>query len=195
MSFSIQGLDDLERSYRKAASLMARAEARAVRRSGVSVVAQQARAIAQVVNLKVSTIKKSIRTMQQPSAGQPRITFEVRGEGIALREFGARQTGKGVSVLVLRASGRKIVADAFMARGYGNNLQVFRRTGGAKRVMKAGRYTGKLREPIEKLYGPDVMSQYVKDAIQQAGADTWNARLPIELEHECDRALSEAGLI
>lgn len=174
---------------------MARAEARAVRRSGVSVVAQQARAIAQIVNLRISTIKKSIRTVQQPSPDRPRVTFEVRGESIALREFGARQTSKGVSVLVLRASGRRVVAGAFMAHGYGNNLQVFRRTGESKRFMKAGRYIGKLREPIEKLYGPDVLSQYLKDTIQQAGADTWNARLPVELEHECTRELRACGLI
>ena len=195
MSLAITGLDDLEKAFRRAAALMGRAEARAVNRAGVSVVATQSRAIAQIVNLKVSTIKKSIQTVRKPTPEQLSVTFEVKGEGIALREFGARQTGKGVSVQVLRASGRKIVKGAFMADGLNANLQVFRRTGAAPRIMKAGRYEGRRREPIEKLFGPNVLSQYIKEAIQRAGADTWNTRLPVELERECNHALSAAGLI
>lgn len=195
MTLSVKGLAALQRQYETAAGRMAAGESRAVKRAGTTVVARQARAIAQTVNLKIGTIKKSIVTVKTPTAADPRIVFEVRGEGIALREFGARQTRKGVSVLVLRGGGRKIVPGAFMAKGYGGNLQVFRRTGLAKRLMKAGRYAGKLREPIEKLYGPDVYSQYLKDAIQAVGAETWRERLPIELERETEFALKHAGLL
>src|SRR5690606_26051667 len=110
------GLKELEQSYRKAASRMASAEASAVRKAGVTIKAKQARAIGAIVNLKISTIKSKIVAIQRPTAGDPRIAFEVRGEGIALREFGARQTRQGVSVLVLKGGGRKIVKGAFMAK-------------------------------------------------------------------------------
>ena len=197
MTLQVKGLKELEDGYRKAAAAMANAEARAVKRAGVTLAANQARAIGQIVNLRSAVIKAKIVAIRTPTAGEPRIVFEVRGQGIALREFGARQTRRGVSVLVLRGGGRKIVKGAFMARGYGGNLQVFQRTGQAKRLMKAGRYagTGIRREPIEKLYGPDVYSQYVKDAIQQVGANTWRDRLPIELDRESEFALRRAGLI
>lgn len=194
---TVSGLKELERSYRTAASRMASAEARSVKRTGVTIAANQSRAIAAIINLKVSTIKRQIVAIRQPTPGEPKIVFEVRGQGIALREYGARQTRKGVSVLVLRGGGRKIVKGAFMAKGYGGNLQVFRRTGLPKRKAKAGRYANVryLREPIEKLFGPDVFSQYIKEAIQAAGARTWRDRLPIELARETEYALKAAGLI
>lgn len=193
----VSGLKELERSYRDAAKRMGTAEARAVKRTGVTIAATQSRAIASVINLKISTIKREIVAIRNPTPGEPRITFEVRGRGIALREYGARQTRRGVSVLVLRGGGRKIVKRAFMSNGYGGNLQVFKRTGEAKRKMKAGRYASArfAREPIEKLYGPDVFSQYIKDEIQATGANTWRDRLPIELERATEFALKYVGLI
>lgn len=195
MSFRLRGLQELEKSYRNASRLMAAGEARAVRRAGVTIAARQARAISQVVNLKVGVIKREIVTVRQPTPDSPRVAFEVRGKGIALREYGARQTKRGVSVLVLRGGGRKIVPAAFLARGYGGNLQVFRRSGLPARIMQAGRYAGMMREPIEKLFGPDVFSQFIKDAIQELGRNTWHERLVIELDRETEFALKHAGLL
>lgn len=201
MSLTTIGLRELERSFRTAERAMGQAEARAVRRTGVSVIAQQAREIGKIVNLKIGVIKEELRTVRQPTPADPAVTFEVRGKSIALREFGAKPTRRGVSVLVLKGSGRKVVKGAFMARGYGDNLQVFKResliTGlpVRKKVMKAGRYKGKLREPIDSLRGPDVLSQYIKEPVQQAGISTWTNRLPVELDREATFALKRAGLI
>jgi hypothetical protein len=201
MSIIVKGIKDMERSYRLAAREMGKAESRAVKRTGTTIAARQARAIAQTVNLKVGVIKEALRTVKEPTPDNPSVTFEVTGKAIALREFSARQTRSGVSVLVLKGGGRKRVKGAFMARGYGNNLQVFKResqiTGGAprKKLMKAGRYKGQMREPIAKLFGPDVLSQYIKAAIQGVGVDTWETRLPIELARESAFALKRAGLI
>lgn len=201
MSIIVKGLKEIERSCRLAAREMGKAEARAVKRTGTTIVAKQSRAIAQTVNLKVGVIKEQLRTVKQPTPDNPAVTVEVTGKSIALREYGARQTRSGVSVLVLKGGGRKRVKGAFMARGYGNNLQVFKResliTGGTprKKLMKAGRYKGQMREPIAKLFGPDVLSQYIKAAIQGVGVDTWESRLPIELARESAFALKRAGLI
>jgi hypothetical protein len=51
------------------------------------------------------------------------------------------------------------------------------------------------RLPIVKLFGPDILSQYIKDAIQQVGIDTWRRRIEIELDRETTFALTQAGLI
>lgn len=201
MSIIVKGIKEIERSYRLAAREMGKAESRSVKRAGVSVIAAQSRGIAKIVNLKVGVIKAELRTVKQPTPDNPAVTFEVKGKGIALREYGARKTRKGVSVLVLKGGGRKTVRGGFMAKGYGNNLQVFKResqiTGGKpqKKLMKAGRYKGQMREPIAKLYGPDVLSQYIKEAIQGVGVNTWETRLPIELARESAFALKRAGLI
>lgn len=62
--------------------------------------------------------------------------------------------------------------------------------------MKSGRYANAKfkREPIEKLYGPDVFSQYVKDQIQAVGDNAWRERLPIELAAATKHALDYIGL-
>lgn len=199
-----RGLAELERGYQRAADLLEVGEARAVKRAGVTIRANQARGISKIINLKISVIKDAIEVVERPVPGSPRIRYEVVGGAIALREFAARQTKKGVSVQVFRGGGRKLLRRAFMARGYGGNLQVFERTGLAKVVPKVGSYAGReyklkpgyyKREPIEKLFGPDVFSQYIKDVIQRLGEVTWDERIIIELDRESEFALKRAGLI
>jgi len=195
MSLTFNGLRELERSFRTAASAMAKAEARAVKRVGVTIATRQARAIVQTANLKVSAVKAAIVTKRQPTADAPQVVFEVTERPISLIEYGGRGSWKGATVQVLKASGRKKVKGGFLTPSPQGAPQIWTRTGGAKRVMTKGRYAGQKREPIEKKFGPSILSQYVKDAIQQTGADTWAERLPIELERETAFALSQAGLI
>lgn len=195
MTLRFEGLAGLEKAYRSAARKTGQAEATAVRRAGVTVRARQARAIGKIVNVKIGKIKDALRVVKKPTAADPRIVFEVKGLGISLIEFSARQGKRGaVTVRVLRKGGRKVVhappgmGAPFIARGYGGNRQVFVRIKGRKKRMTQGRYAGKMREPLAKLYGPDIYSQYIKDEIQRVGSDTWNERLQVEL----DRAVAHA---
>jgi hypothetical protein len=174
-----------------AAQLVAKGEARAVKRVGVTLAANQSRAIAQIVNLKVGTIKGAIRTVVQPTPDAPRLVFEVRAKGIPLKEFGARQTRGGVSVAVLKGGPRALLKAAFQLDRFGGNF--FGRAGTDNPKRYSAPHVGRL--PIVKLYGPNVLSQYIKDSIQKTGADTWNERLPIELERETNNVLRQAGLI
>lgn len=191
MSISFRGLNELQQSYRKAADAMGRAEARAVARVSTSIIARQSRDMAAVVNLKVGAIKGSIVTRQKPTDSVPRVVHEVRSRGIPLRDFnGTRQTRKGLSVQVLKRGPRTVLHAAFLVAKFGRNA--------FGRAARSGdRYgtphVGRL--PLRKLYGPTVLSQYVKPEIQQSGVVTWNDRLPVELERESRFALQQAGLL
>jgi hypothetical protein len=190
MSLKFTGLAEIERSFRTAAAAMGKAEARAVRRVGVTIAANQAREIAKTENLKLGTIKDAIKTVAQPTPDQPRVVFEVRAKAIGLEKFiGSRVTKKGLSVQPLKTGQRAVLRAGF----------AFKR-GGAYfgRAAKSGKQYGSPhvdRTPIVRLFGPNVLSQYIKDAVQQAGDDTWATRLPIELERESNFALKQAGLL
>ena len=69
-----------------------------------------------------------------------------RFRGIGLRNFGARQTRRGVTAAVLRGK-RSLREHAFLGVGVNRNAQVFRREG-PKREMQQGRYAGKRRQPL-----------------------------------------------
>jgi hypothetical protein len=189
MTLKFTGLAEIERSFRTAAAAMGKAEARAVRRVGVTIAANQAREIGKTENLRASTIKDAIRTVAQPTPDQPRVVFEVRAKAIGLEKFiGSRVTKKGLSVQPLKGGKRAILRAGFALRG------------GAYfgRAAKSGKQYGSPhvgRSPIVRLLGPNVLSQYIKDNVQKVGADTWADRLPIELERESNFALKQAGLI
>lgn len=189
MALKFTGITEIERSFRTAAAAMGKAEARAVRRVGVTIAATQAREIAKTENLRAADIKAAIETIAQPTPDQPRVTFQVRSRGIGLERFvGSRVTGKGLSVQPLKTSPRAVLRAGFARNGvfYGRAAASGKRVYGSPHVG---------RMPIVRLFGPNVLSQYIKDAVQQAGADTWATRLPIELERESNFALKQAGLI
>jgi len=191
MSFIVTGLTDLQKRYAATARAMKSAEARAVRRVGTSIATAQSRGIAQVENLRISTIKDAIKIVKQPTPDQPRVVFEVRGKGIPLGDFiGSRVTSKGLSVQPLKGGARAILKAGFAPLKYGGAF--FGRAGTSGKGY-GNPHVG--RTPIVKLYGPNVLSQYIKAEIQKLGADTWNTRLPIELERESNFALKQAGLI
>lgn len=83
-----------------------------------------------------------------------------RFRGIGLRNFGARQTRRGVTAAVLRGR-RSLREHAFLGVGVNRNAQVFRREG-PKREMKAGRYVGKRRQPLVAEYGATAAQMLAK---------------------------------
>ena len=191
MTLAFKGFAEIERGFRQVAVATARGEARAVRRTGVTIVANQSRAIAQIANMKIGAIKAQLVTKTQPTPDRPRVVFEVKSKGIPLKEFnGTRQTKKGVSVQVLKSQPRQTLRAAFGVAKFSSNY--FGRVGVGRKDY-ASPHVGRL--PIKKLYGPSVLSQYVKEPIQAAGRNTWNDRLPVELDRETAFALKKAGLI
>jgi hypothetical protein len=184
------GLKEMQRDFAAVGRAMAAGEARAVRRVSITIAANQARAIADRVNLRISTIKDAIATAKYPTAADPSVVFEVRAKGIPLGDFlGSRVTSKGLSVQPLKG-GKRTILKAGFTNGKLNGKYFGRVKKGS--TQYGSPHVGRL--PIAKLFGPDVLSQYIKDAIQKVGVDTWNARLEIELERETNFALQKAGL-
>lgn len=106
-------------------------------------------------NIKASRVAKDLRV--SVGANKLRITGYFRG--IGLRNFGARQTAAGVSYSVFKGK-RSLRPHAFFVglyrgRNAKGNEHVAIRTQ-PKRIMKAGSYVGKMREPLETQYGPTV---------------------------------------
>jgi hypothetical protein len=189
MGLKFIGLRELEQSYRLAAKLCQKAESRAVKRAGTTIIAAQSRAIAQRINLKVGTIKEQIRIVQQPTPDAPRVVFEVRFKGIPLALYGARQTKRGVSVTTVRGK-RTLLTAAF----YSPKSKAFLgRASNSDDRRYGSPHVGRL--PVLRLWGPSVYQEYVSAEVQKIGNDTWTARIEIELNRETDFALRSAGLI
>ena len=188
-----KGLKETQRAYATAARTIARAEARAVRRVGVTIRAEQTREITKTINLRAGAVRDEVVVKSQPTADKPRVVFEVKSKGIPLASFlGTRQTKKGVSVKVLKGGPRALLRAAFGVEKFGGNF-FGRAAQGAGKARYGKPHVGRL--PIKKLYGPNILSQYVKDAIQKVGVQVWETRLPVELERETNYALKQAGLL
>jgi len=190
LSFRVVGLQELQRGFASLGKATARGEARAVNRVSTTIVAAQSRAVVQRLNLKVSRVKEAVRISQKATPDQPRIVIQVERRPIGLIEFGGTWRGlksQGASAAVLRGEGRHTYAGTFIAIGRSGNRQIFdRKIVGGKRAP---------RLPLKPLYGPSVYSQFLRDDIQKVGVDTWQIRLPIELDRETQFALQQAGLV
>lgn len=116
-------------------------------------------------NLKVSDIKKAM-TVYRATAGSLTAKVVSSGRPVPLIKYGARQTGKGVSVDVLH--GRKLIAGAFIATMPSGHTGVYVRMGNRhKRVMKAGKPAWSAL-PIKELFGPSVPDGLANQAVQEA---------------------------
>lgn len=199
VSFDFSGLDKIARGFHRSASLIGRYEAAAVRRAGTSARSVLVKKIHAHLNIPQREIRQRLTVRGRPTAHDTRYVIEVKRAGIPLIHFAARETRRGVTVKVFRDGPRKLITHGptFIARGAGGGARHVweRETKLPKRLTRAGRYagTGIKRRPISILYGPDVLSQFVQEAIQRAGDKRWEERLPIELERATNRALELAG--
>lgn len=117
--------------------------------------------------------------------------------GIGLRNFRARQVRVGVTAAPFRGR-RSLRAGAFFAGLNQGNQQVVKRVG-PKRKMTAGRYIGKMRQPLETQYGPSVSQMLRKGRRPERLADFARGVLRVELErllsyYEGGRPLPTTGV-
>lgn len=116
-------------------------------------------------NLRAGRINKDL------SIASTTVAVRVIGHwrGVGLNQFGARQTRRGVTAAIFRGR-RRLFAGAFMAPLLGGNVQAVERKGD-KRLMKAGRYVGKRRQPIAVRYGATVAQMLAKGRRPERLAD------------------------
>ena len=99
-------------------------------------------------------IRTTIRQSTKANDTDIKATVEVKKEKrLSLKEFGARQTKKGVSYKISKTSGRKTIPGAFQGPRPGL-MKVSWRGNAFKRV-------GKSRLPIVKLHGPSAWGVFV----------------------------------
>lgn len=138
--------------------------------------------IAREIGKELATAQKNIRTVirlsKKASPTDATSTVEVRKESrISLKEFGARQTKKGVSYKVSKTKGRKTVLGAFQGPKPGM-INVRTKGNVFKRV-------GKSRLPIVKLMGPSAWGVFVVGKKQ--GPST--QEIEAELKKNIDRRI------
>lgn len=129
----------------------------ATAKRGQSITAKE---LSKNVSLPQKVLKKHIRVDKaKRGIADPRASVTIHGATrFSLKEFGARQTKKGVSY---KSRGRTAnVPSAFIVNSLGGH--VFIRHGGKVRMSK-GRSQGKLRQPIRKLWGPSVVVAALKN--------------------------------
>lgn len=154
---------------------LVKAGQRAINRAAAAANTELSRRVRARVNLKASSIKDVV-TITRASGATVRATMKVKTKGISLREYGARQVARGVSVRVLKDEGRKVVDGAFFVEKFGGH--VFMRK-------------GKERKPIQKLFGPSVRTQaeQVMPDVQKRAEEVMEQRL----KHEIGRAIERAN--
>ncbi|MCC7200903.1 MAG: phage tail protein [Gammaproteobacteria bacterium] len=160
----------LQRLHRKVADV---ALVRALNKTATSVRAEAVRIIRRGRQVKAKTVREAIAVRR---ANKALMVAEVivSGRPIPLRDYAARQIGRGVSVNV--TGKRKVVAGAFQVQKIGNNVFIRQ---------------GKKRLPIKKLYGPSLPSVFNADAIQKAvermALDTLRKRFNEEVRYELSK--------
>lgn len=127
------------------------ATVRALNKVAANVRTAASRAVRERRGLKASAVNKSMRIVRA-SRNKLVSSLVVTGRPIDLKDYGARQTRKGVSVAVTRGQ-RKVVAGAFIVQPLSG--QVFRRE-------------GKSRLPIQKLVGPSIPSTFAQEQVRLA---------------------------
>ncbi len=150
--------------------------ARAVNHTGDKARTQVVRALVKQTGAKYGVIRKALKTKRANAAT---ITFQIIGRGgfMSLKEFGARQTSKGVSAAPWNE--RRVFPHTFIVPSLGGH--VFERIGGSRRLGPAA---GRL--PIRKLWGPAIPKEMVKEKSKEAFETTVAAELPSRVAHEVE---------
>lgn len=108
------------------------------------------RKVRETYNITASRLKEAITT-QKATTNNPEVTIRARGRRPGLQHYGARQVRKGVSVLVTKAGGRKVIRHAFIP----------------KTIVGVYRRKTKKRLPIERLTGPSVPQMIGKVGVNE----------------------------
>lgn len=145
--------------------------ARALNHTGDKARTQVIRALVKQTGAKYGAVRKAL-TSRPATAGAPVYRIIAQGPYLSLKEFGARQTGAGVSAAPWGR--RRVFAHTFIVPALGGH--VFERK-------------GKARLPLRKLWGPALPKELVKDQTKAAFETTVAVELPRRVAHEIEAVL------
>ena len=170
------------RKLKVTAEQASKAIPRALNKTATTARAEAAREIKSAgYGLKIRDIKKAISIIRA-NRSELRAIVRASGKPIPLIEYSARQTGKGVTVNVLR--GRKRIDGAFIATMPTGHRGVFVHQGETNRWVKRNGRRVRTRLPIRELFGPSVPQAFVNTIVQTALQRAIRERFPVVLAQE-----------
>ena len=128
--------------------------------------------VRKVYNIKAKDLKKSMRTKVEKKGDAFVWKLNVKSRLLSLTHFGAKQTKKGVSVLIRKDEGRKTLAKTFIAKG-----QVFQRKGKERLPLIV-----KKTLSVPQMFNKETM----KEAFEEVGRE-----YPKRFEHNLDYYLGK----
>lgn len=159
-----------------------KATTRALNKAALNVRTEAVKEVRQRRALPAGTVRDAFR-IKRASAVYQEAAVIASGRPIALREYGARTTRKGVTVKVMRSGGRKMVAHkgnkAFQLKRFGDH--VYARQGAT-------------RLPIKKLFGPSIPTALTSAAVMSSLERVGSAAVAKRLTEELNYELGKAGL-
>lgn len=149
-------------------------------------------------NIKIGEIKRSMR-IGRASQFALAATVTASGRPIPLIKYGARQTGSGVTVNVMR--GRRTIRHAFVARMPSGHEGVFIQRkwlrgsgvgGGVRsRTRSAGGLGRKHGLPINELYGPGIPQAFANKLVRKVMVEQTNEYFPLEMARQLGFQISK----
>lgn len=197
---------------------MVKAQVRGFNKTSEGVRTDGVKMLTEYYALTASEIRASWK-IKKAAFKNPSAVVSTAGTFIRLMKYGAKQTNAGVSVRVLKSSGRKVVEHAYIGRVRSDqkNDQVYRRKyrdeGKGGKTSKINKMAGKVgyvwsnkynryipakwlpneyRLPLKALYGPRIQD-YLADPVHIALLEKLaGERLIKNMTHEVDYLLSLA---
>ncbi len=145
--------------YKKALS-------KTVRRMGQRFRTTATKEVRNTYYIKAKKLKEKIKTRTVRDGNGTVWKFEVRDNQSSLINFGARQIKKGVSVKVRKDRGRKVIKGAFIVKGAGGNLQVFKRAGKERMPIDA-----KKTLSVPQMFNDDVLNKATKEVEERYASE------------------------
>lgn len=172
-----------DKRFRQAMSVGMNASARQVQ-------AQTSRVVSKQMGVQQKRVRRSITIKPYASPGSLTATIRGSGKRLPLFEFKAKQVPAGVKA---SAWGKAKVYDgAFLATMASGHQGVFKRNG-PKRKMISGTYKGKMRQPIEELWGPGIASTMLEQAISAQLVEYGEERMLANLNRQLERYAFSQG--
>ena len=138
--------------------------------------------------VKAKVVKETISVTKATDSLAGAVVMVKQTKRIPLRDFGARQTKKGVSYKISKKGGRKFVAGAFQGPRPGAMKASWR-----GRVFKR---IGKERLPITQLWGPSPWGAMVKKKMKPIAVRKANKELEKQIERRIRfNVLKKQGLV
>lgn len=167
LKLDIKGLNELKNTLNE--SMIKKVAGRTIKRTTSKLKTVTAQEVRKTYNIKSKDLKNYIK-LKKVSNFKYIVKIVSRQSNLA--KFGARQTKKGVSVLVKKGEGRKLITGAFLARGQNGSMRVF------KRHTKDGK-------KLKAFYSLSIPQMFNKDVMNK-GFDEAQKTFEKEFEHNLD---------